>query len=120
MELKKILIAEDEGPMAKALKYKLDKAGFRATNVKNGKEALELLAKEKFDLMILDLMMPEVDGFMVLKELKNSHNPVPVIVASNLGQEKDVEEAKKLGAQDYLIKSDTQISEIVDKVRKYV
>jgi DNA-binding response OmpR family regulator len=118
--IKRILLAEDEKPMAKALKYKLDKGGYQTTAVNNGKKAIESLAKEKYDLLILDLVMPEVDGFMVLKELNRTHNPIPVIVASNLGQEKDVQEARKLGAKDYLIKSDTQLSEIVAKVKKYL
>lgn len=114
----KILIAEDEKPMAKALTYKLNKSGFDATPVFNGQEALDELKKEKYDLLILDLMMPVMDGFTLLGELNNKNIMLPVIVASNLGQENDIKEARKLGVVDYIIKSDTPLLEIIEKVNK--
>lgn len=114
----KILVAEDEKPMAKALTYKLNKSGFDAKPVFNGQEALDELQKEKYDLMILDLMMPVMDGFMLLGELKAKDIMLPVIVASNLGQENDISEAKKLGAIDYIIKADTPLLEVVERINK--
>ncbi|XOU94981.1 MAG: response regulator transcription factor [Candidatus Kerfeldbacteria bacterium] len=114
----KILIAEDEKPMAKALTYKFNNNGFIAKSVFNGQEALHELKKEEYDLLILDLMMPVMDGFTLLGELKNNNINTPVIVASNLGQENDINEAKKLGAVDYIIKADTPLLEIIEKVNK--
>jgi DNA-binding response OmpR family regulator len=116
--MKKILIAEDEKPMAKALKLKLDNSGFEAQIASNGQEAIDMLSKEKFDLVLLDLVMPKVDGFTVLETLKTKKINVPVIITSNLSQEEDAAKAKSLGAKDYLIKSNTPIAEIVDHVKK--
>lgn len=113
----KILIIEDEKPLAKALGLKLKRVGFVTKEVYNGKQALEVLKNEKFGLIILDLMMPEMDGFGVLKTLQERNNTIPIIVASNLGQQHDVEEAKSLGASDYFIKSDTPLSEVVERVK---
>lgn len=114
---KKILIAEDEKPMAKAMQLKLVSEGFEVSIAGNGKQALEKLAKEKFDLLILDLVMPVKDGFVVLEELKKSKRKMPVIVASNLSQEDDVKRAKSLGARDFFVKSDTPISGVVERVK---
>ena len=117
---KKILIAEDEKPMAKALELKLKKEGYNPKVVYNGAEALKSLESEKFSLLLMDLMMPVMDGFALLTELKEKKNNIPVIVLSNLGQEEDLRRAKKLGAKDYFIKSDTPIAKIVENVKKFV
>jgi DNA-binding response OmpR family regulator len=114
---KKILIGEDEKPMAKALQLKLTHAGFEALAVFNGEEVIEQLAKEQYDLILLDLIMPIKDGFTVLKELKEKGNTVPIIVTSNLSQEEDAKRAKELDAVDYLIKSNTPLAAIVEKVK---
>ena len=116
----KILIVEDEKPLAKALTYKLLKSNFKVESVYDGQEGLDYIDKEDVDLVILDLMMPKMDGFTFLKKLKDMDKKVPVIVASNLGQKKDVEEAKALGAVDYIVKSDTPLSAIVDRIQLYL
>ena len=113
---KKILIAEDEKPLAQVLTLKLERSGFDVRVAVNGQEALDVLAKEKFDLVLLDLVMPKVDGFGVLKELKKRGDATKVIVLSNLSQEEDAKKAKELGAQDFFIKSNTPIADIVEKV----
>jgi DNA-binding response OmpR family regulator len=115
---KKILIAEDEAPMARALGLKLGRAGFEINTVSNGEEALEILASQNFDLLLLDLMMPKIDGFGVLSRLKEKGVKIPVIITSNLSQEEDAKRAKKLGAMDYIIKSNTPIAKVVEKVNK--
>lgn len=115
---KKILIAEDEKPMARALELKLTNFGFIAKSVYDGKEALAEIKKNKYDLLLLDLMMPVIDGFEVLEELKRQKNKLKVIVSSNLGQSEDINRVKKLGAVDYFIKSDTSISEVIEHVKK--
>ncbi|MBU2542739.1 response regulator [Patescibacteria group bacterium] len=117
-EKKKILIAEDERPMARALELKLNKYGFEAKVVSNGEEALEELGKTKYDLLLLDLMMPKKDGFGVLEGIKEKGYTIPVIVSTNLSQENDVKKAKELGAKDYFVKSDTPINEVIKRVEK--
>lgn len=118
MALKKILIAEDEKPMANALGLKLRSAGFETTLVYDGESAISVLRESQFDLMLLDLVMPKKDGFFVLAELKKLNIAVPVIVSSNLSQEEDIKRARELGARDYFIKSDTSLSQVVEKVKQ--
>lgn len=115
---KKILVVEDEKPMAKALGLKLSGAGFEAKTAFDGEKALKVLESETFDLILLDLVMPNLDGFGVLAKLKARAIKTPVIVTTNLGQEEDEKRARELGATDYLVKSDTPIVEIVDFVKK--
>ncbi|MBT6954828.1 MAG: response regulator, partial [Candidatus Jacksonbacteria bacterium] len=91
--------------------------GFEVSTASNGVEALEVLEKETFNLVLLDLVMPKKDGFEVLTELKEKKNTTPVIVSSNLGQEEDFKKAEELGAVDYLIKSDSTLSQIIEKVK---
>jgi DNA-binding response OmpR family regulator len=114
---KKILIVEDERLIAKPLAMKLQFSGFEVKNAYDGGEALALLEKEKVDLVLLDLMMPRVDGFDVLTEMKKRGDMTPVIVASNLNQEKDVSKALELGVTSYYVKSDTTLDEIVENVK---
>ncbi len=113
---KKVLVVEDEKPMARALVLKLTNAGFEAKGAYNGEEALGFLDSESFDLILMDLMMPKVDGFMAMEEFKKKGIKTPVIVTSNLSQEDDIKKAKEMGAVDYIVKSDTPIVEIVNKV----
>lgn len=115
---KKILIAEDEKPMAHALELKLSKAGFDTHVVFDGEEAMAALEKEKFDLVLLDIMMPKKDGFMVLGEMRKRGIDVPVIISTNLSQGEDIKKAKELGADDYFVKSDTPIIKVVEHVER--
>ena len=119
-EQKTILIAEDEKPMAHALELKLSKAGFTVVSINDGEAALQALKDSKFDIVLLDLMMPKLDGFEVMEQMKLLNNKTPVIIISNLGQAEDEKRAKALGAVDYIIKSDTPIGEIVERVKKFV
>ena len=115
---KKILIVEDDKPMSRALELKLNNSGFTVKAVYDGEEAVAELSKNKYDLMLLDLMMPKMDGFGVLAALKEKKIKLPIIVSTNLSQESDVARAKSLGAADYFIKSDTPISAVVEHVKK--
>jgi DNA-binding response OmpR family regulator len=114
----KILIAEDEKALAHALELKLSREGYEIKTALNGEEALKILASETFDLLILDLIMPKIDGYGVLIELKKRNIPLKIIVASNLSQPEDIKKARELGADDYIIKSNVQLSEIVKKVKQ--
>lgn len=115
---KKVLIAEDEKPMATALGLKLSSAGFEVTSVYDGEAAVSALTQTQFDLIILDLVMPKKDGFFVLTELKRLGIMTPVIVTSNLSQEEDMKRARALGAKDYFVKSDTTLAQITDIVSR--
>lgn len=117
MDQKKILVVEDERPMAHALEIKLKATGFDVETANDGEEALRKIEENKFDLVLLDLIMPRLDGFGVLQQLKDKEIKVPVIVASNLGQTDDIVRAKNLGAIDYFIKSNISIAEIITKVK---
>jgi DNA-binding response OmpR family regulator len=114
----KILVAEDEKPLAKALQLKLMNSGFEVEVAGDGAEALEKIKSTKYDLLILDLVMPGVDGFAVLTALKAENNPLPVLVISNLSQNEDIAKVKELGAKDYFIKSNVQLPEIVEYIKK--
>jgi DNA-binding response OmpR family regulator len=117
---KKILIVEDEKPMARALELKLTRAGYDAASANDGESGLAYLEKNKVDLILLDLIMPRMDGFAVLEHLRKKGNKTPVVVLSNLSQEDDQKRCTALGAKDFCIKSNTGISEIVDKVKDYL
>lgn len=115
---KTVLIVEDEKPLSHALEMKLKHEGFVATVVTNGQDAIDELIKTKHSVVLLDLIMPQVDGFTVLGTLKEKSISVPVIVLSNLGQDEDRKKAKELGAVEYFVKSNTPISEIISSVKK--
>lgn len=117
---KKILIVEDEKPLAHALEMKLKHAGYEVKAVMNGEEALTELKDGTYALALLDLIMPRMDGFSVLTELKERQSKIPVIVLSNLGQEEDRKKAAALGAVQYFVKSNTPIAEIVACVKKTI
>jgi len=116
-EKSKILIVEDEKPMARALEIKLSNSGYTAKVAYDGQKALDILALEKFDVILLDLVTPRKDGFDVLKELKERGDKTPVIISSNLSQPEDIKRAKDLGARDYFVKSNTPISVVVEHVK---
>lgn len=115
---KTVLIAEDEKPMAKALQLKLSHSGFLATIASNGEEAMELILKEKFDIILLDIMMPKRDGFSIMTEMKAKKIKTPVVVLSNLSQEDDAKKAKELGAIAFFIKSNTPLLGIIENIKK--
>lgn len=120
MESKKILVAEDEQAMAHALDIKLTKEGYEVAVANNGEIAIDFLKKQNFDIVLLDIMMPKVDGFEVLKYVQGNKIKTPVVITSNLSQPEDKEKAKKMGAVDFFVKSDISINEIVAKVREII
>ena len=111
--IKKILIIEDEKSLARALEIKLTNSGFQTHTVFNGEDAIELIKDKSYSLILLDLIMPKMDGFMVLAILKVKKIKTPVIVLTNLSQDNDMKRAKDFGAKDFFIKSNTPISTIV-------
>ena len=114
---KKILIIEDEKPMARALGLKLGRAGFETKIVFDGESGLAELKKEKFDLIVCDLIMPRMNGFQVLDEIRGKKILTPIIVLTNLGQKEDEEKARSLGAREFIIKSNTPIADVVERIK---
>lgn len=114
----KVLVAEDDKALARALELKLTKAGFEVSIVVDGNDALAALQKDHFDILLLDLMMPNKDGFAVMAEMAAKKIRLPVVVLSNLGQSEDERKAKELGAVDYWVKADISLMEVVNRIRK--
>lgn len=120
MEKSKILIVEDDQFLVKIYQTKLESEGFDIELALDGEEGIKKAAKFMPELILLDLILPKMNGFEVLKKLKSEEKTknIPVIILSNLGQESDVKQGKELGAADYLVKSDHSINEIIDKIKK--
>ena len=117
-----ILIIEDDKFLSSLLKGRIEKDGFRVIQAFNGEDALALLQQEKPSLIILDLVMPKMSGFEVLQAMSIDPqlNQIPVVVASNLGQDSDIEKAKGLGAKDYFVKMRMSVDELVGKIREII
>lgn len=115
---RRILVVEDERPLARALELKLSAAGYEVEVALDGETGLAKIRQGSYDLVLLDLILPKMDGFKVLEELKNERRDVKVVVLSNLGQEEDVEKAKRLGAIDFYVKADTPLATIVEHAAK--
>lgn len=118
--MKKVLVVEDDKFLIKAYSAKLKKEGFDTILASNGEDALRIAGEEKPDIILLDLIIPKKDGFDVLYDLKQNSKlkEIPVIVLSNLGQPEDIERAKKIGANDYLVKSNISMKDMVDKIKE--
>ena len=119
---KKILIIEDEELMLDLLQRKLTKEGYEISVARDGEEGLKTMKEVKPNLVLLDIIMPKMGGFEVMeemnknKELKN----IPVIVISNSGQPVELDRAQNLGAKDWLIKTEFDPQEVIDKVVKQI
>ena len=116
---KKILIIEDDKFLRELITQKLTKENYDTSEAVDGEKGLKKIKEERPDLILLDLILPGIDGFEVLAKMKEDSalNQIPVIILSNLGQKEDVEKGLKLGATDYLIKAHFTPVEIVEKIR---
>ena len=119
---KKVLILEDEPALNKVVSNKLRASGYEVLSLTDGTDAISFIKKKKPDLILLDLVMPKIDGFTVLKELKDDPElkDIVVIVLSNLSQDTDVDSVLALGAKEFLVKSDTPLSIVLEMVDKYI
>lgn len=117
-----ILIVEDEQALAEVLQSQLKKSNFNVEVAYDGEQAIEKLKTIKPDLILLDLILPKMNGFEVLEKVKGGFETrsIPVIVLSNLGSDEDIKRAIKLGAEDYYVKVQHPIFEIVEKVSKFL
>ncbi len=115
-----ILIIEDDKFLRQLIAQKLLKEGYDVSEAIDGEEGLKKVKEEKPDLVLLDLILPGIDGFEVLSQLgkDESLSQIPVIILSNLGQKEDVERGLNLGAIDYLIKAHFTPGEIIEKIKK--
>ena len=119
---KTILIVEDDLFLAKAYEQAFEKLECTITTLYEGGEAFATAKKLQPAVILLDILLPVLDGFEVLKQLKNdpSTRDIPVIIASNLGQESEIETGKELGANNYIVKSDTSITEIGELLKAFL
>ena len=115
-----VLIVEDEDFLLRALEDNMVAKGYAVDTSLDGEEAMEKIGRKKPDVVLLDILMPKKDGFYVLEELKK--NPkwksIPVIVLSNLGEDESIKKALEMGADNYFVKSQHPIEEVVEEVRK--
>ena len=116
---KKILLVEDDVNLADVYRARLELEGFDVTVVNNGEDALSSTQRTKPDLVLLDAMMPKIGGFDVLDILRNTPETanVRVIMLTALSQEKDKQRAESLGVDEYLVKSQVVINDVIDKVK---
>ncbi len=119
---KKILLVEDDQALANVYKSRLDIEGFETLWVSNGEEALSSAISFKPNLVLLDAMMPKISGFDVLDILRNTPetNNIHVIMLTALSQPKDKERAEALGVDDYLVKSQVVIGDVIERVRYHL
>lgn len=119
---KKVLIVEDDRDVSRVYEIKLAQLGVETILTTDGEEGFEKISSEKPDLVMLDLMLPKKDGFWVLEEMKKDPelSKIPVIALSNLGQDQDRERVFELGAKEYLIKPNTSIADIMEKIKQFI
>jgi DNA-binding response OmpR family regulator len=117
--MQRVLVVEDDRFLRKAAEAALRRHGFTVLTASDGEEGLRIAQAEKPDLVLLDLIMPGLQGFEVLKLLKAdaATSSIPVMVLSNLGQDSDVQRAMEAGAVDYLIKANLQLDKLIDRVK---
>lgn len=119
---KKILLVEDDEALANVYKARLDIEGFETKWVGNGEEALSAAVSFKPELILLDAMMPKISGFDVLDILRNTRETanIHVVMLTALSQPKDKERAQALGVDDYLVKSQVVIGDVIERVRHHL
>lgn len=119
---KKILLVEDDEALANVYRSRLDIEGFDTEWVSNGEDALAAATRFKPDLILLDAMMPKISGFDVLDILRNTPETgsIHVIMLTALSQPKDKERAESLGVDDYLVKSQVVIGDVIERVRYHL
>ena len=117
---KKILFIEDESALQKTFGDVLKQEGYQMLSALDGEVGLRLVKTEKPDLILLDLILPKINGFEVLEKLKEDQETkdIPVIVLTHLEEMEDVQKAIELGAKDYLVKANYSLKEVVEKVKK--
>ena len=118
MEKKKILIVEDDNFVAEVYFAKLTEMGYEALLAQNGEEGLASLKKDKIDLILLDILMPIMNGMEMLEEIKKNEEwkNIPVILLTNVGEKESIQKVREMGVKNYLIKSHFTPAEVIEKI----
>ncbi len=118
--MKKILIIEDDSFLQDLEAVKLKKEKYEVITASTGEEAVNMISEPNIDIILLDLILPNYDGFEILKKIREIDNlkEIPVIVFSNLSEEKDIKKSKELGATDFMVKSNFTLDELVKHINK--
>ena len=121
-EPKKIILIEDEELMNNLLKKKLEKEGYEIIVARNGEEGIEKIREIIPDLILLDIIMPRMGGFEVMEEVRKDKRLrlIPIIIISNSGQPVEIDRAKRLGARDWLVKTEFDPKEVITKVKQQI
>lgn len=118
----KILLVEDDPMIIEMYKLRLEAEGYQVLVTDRGTEALALTVKEKPAAILLDVILPEIDGFSILQSLKSQTETrdIPVLLLTNLGQESDREKGEKMGANDYFVKSQHTPVDVIKKIQEMI
>ncbi|MBI4122725.1 MAG: response regulator [Parcubacteria group bacterium] len=115
-----VLLVEDEEMLASMYQTKFKKEGYQIEVAHDGEEGLAKAEAGTFDVILLDIILPKLDGFAVLKKLRESaqHKATPVLMLTNLGQEEDIKKGEELGANGYLVKANVTPTQVIAKVKE--
>ena len=118
MEKKKILIVEDDNFVAEVYFAKLTEMGYEAILAQNGEEGIATLKKDKIDMILLDILMPIMNGMEMLEEIKKrgEWKNIPVILLTNVGEKESIQKVREMGVKNYLIKSHFTPAEVIEKI----
>ena len=118
MEKKKILIVEDDNFVAEVYFAKLTEMGYEAILAQNGEEGIATLKKDKLDMILLDILMPIMNGMEMLEEIKKREDwkNIPVILLTNVGEKESIQKVREMGVKNYLIKSHFTPAEVIEKI----
>lgn len=122
MDKKKILLIEDDSFISQMYDIKFKQTDYDFLVAKDGKEGLQMIKDSKPDIILLDIVLPEIDGFTVLEEIKKDPelSSIPVLLLTNLGQQENIQKGLSLGAKDYIVKAHSTPQEVVEKVQAYL
>jgi len=117
---KKVLLVEDDQMIVEMYKLRLEEGGFEVFVTDKGSEAIEIAGKEQPDIILLDIILPEIDGFAILQSLKSegSTKKIPVVMLTNLSQESDQQKGTQLGAVGYFVKAQHTPADIMNEIKK--
>ena len=118
MDKRKILIVEDDNFVAEVYLAKLTEMGYEAILAQNGEEGLVALKKDKIDMILLDILMPIMNGMEMLEEIKKNEEwkNIPVILLTNVGEKESIQKVREMGVKNYLIKSHFTPAEVIEKI----
>lgn len=118
--MKKVLVIEDDSFLQGLEVSKLKKEKYEVIAASTGEEGMDMILQDGIHLILLDIILPKFDGFEILKRVRETEHlkKIPVIVFSNLSEEKDIKKAEELGATDFMVKSNFTLDELIDRINK--